>query len=163
MMTHILLNAAFIGVGATAFMDLIALAQKRILSQQSLNYGMVGRWFGHLIRGKFRHHPISASQSIPFERVTGWSLHYLIGIVFALGFLALVGDGWLEAPSLLPALEFGALTVLAPFLVLQPGMGAGLFARNMPNPSIARLKSLFAHFSFGMGLWVSAVCACVFF
>jgi hypothetical protein len=120
MATQIFMNAALIGVGATAFMDLIALAQKHVLSQQPLNYAMVGRWFGHMIRGKFVHRPISASRPIPFERVTGWSSHYLIGVLFALAFLALVGDGWLKAPSLLPALAFGALTVLAPFLVVQP-------------------------------------------
>ncbi|WP_281954491.1 DUF2938 domain-containing protein [Pseudophaeobacter arcticus] len=162
MVTQIFMNAALIGVGATAFMDLIALAQKHVLSQQPLNYAMVGRWFGHMIRGKFVHRPISASRPIPFERVTGWSSHYLIGVLFALAFLALVGDGWLKAPSLLPALAFGALTVLAPFLVVQPGMGAGLFARNLPNPNVARLKSAFAHLSFGIGLWAAACCASAF-
>ncbi len=63
---------------------------------------------------------------------------------------------------MLPALAFGVLTVLAPFLVLQPGMGAGLFARNTPKPNNARLKSFVAHLSFGIGLWVAAICVSKF-
>lgn len=60
-------------------------------------------------------------------------------------------------PRLDIALAFGAVTVLAPFLVLQPAMGAGLAARRTPRPGIARLKSLLAHLSFGAGLWVAAI------
>ncbi|NRB17255.1 MAG: DUF2938 domain-containing protein [Rhodobacteraceae bacterium] len=151
-------SAVLIGIGATVFMDLIALAQKHILSQQSLNYAMVGRWLGHMVQRRFIHRPISASEPVQLEGLFGWSAHYLIGVIFALGFLAIVGQGWLEAPSLLPALKFGALTVVAPFLILQPCMGAGLAARFMPNPHVARLKSFFAHLSFGIGLWVAAIC-----
>ncbi|WP_120631375.1 DUF2938 domain-containing protein [Ruegeria sp. EL01] len=163
MATNIILNAAIIGTGATAFMDLIALIQKHILSQQSLNYAMVGRWLGHVTQGRIVHRPISASRPIPFEGFLGWSMHYLIGVFFAFGFIILVGHNWLETPSLLPALVFGVFTVFAPFLVLQPGLGAGLFARRLPSPNVARLKSVFAHFSFGMGLWVAAICASMFF
>ncbi|RBW63339.1 DUF2938 domain-containing protein [Ruegeria sp. A3M17] len=156
MTTEIFFSAVLIGIGATAFMDVIALAQKLIFSQQSLNYAMVGRWLGHVAQGRFVHRHIMASDPVPAERLLGWSAHYLTGVVFALGFLAVVGRGWLEAPSLLPAIAFGILTVLAPFLILQPGMGAGLAARLTPEPRAARLKSVFAHLSFGIGLWVAA-------
>lgn len=149
-------SAAVIGIGATAFMDLVALVQKHVLSQQSLNYAMVGRWLGHVARGRLVHRPISASEPIARESAIGWCAHYLIGIVFAAAFLALVGQGWLESVSLVPALAFGAMTVLAPFLILQPGMGAGLAARCMPNPNAARLKSILAHLSFGLGIWLTA-------
>lgn len=158
MTTDIFLSALLIGIGATAFMDLIAFAQKHLLSQPSLNYAMVGRWLGHAIQGRLLHRPISASPPIPAERLLGWSAHYLIGVLFALGFIAVVGQNWLEAPSLFPAMTFGGLTVLAPFLILQPGMGAGLAARLMPNPNVSRLKSFFAHLSFGFGLWFAALC-----
>ncbi|WP_298856054.1 DUF2938 domain-containing protein [uncultured Ruegeria sp.] len=158
MTTEILFSAVLIGIGATTFMDMVALSQKLIFSQQSLNYAMVGRWLGHVAQGRFFHRPIMASDPVPAERLLGWSAHYLTGIVFALGFLAVIGRGWLEEPSLLPAIAFGILTVLAPFLILQPGMGAGLAARLMPDPNTARLKSVCAHLSFGIGLWVTAVC-----
>jgi hypothetical protein len=87
----------------------------------------------------------------------GWIAHYLIGVAFAAMFLVLVGAGWLSRPALVPALVFGVMTVLVPFLVLQPGMGAGIAARKLPEPNAARLRSLFAHFSFGLGLWITGL------
>lgn len=156
MTTGFFYSAVLIGIGATAFMDMVALFQKLIFSQQSLNYAMVGRWLGHAAQGRIVHRHITASDPVPAERLLGWSAHYLTGVLFALGFLAVVGRGWLETPSLLPAIAFGILTVLAPFLILQPGMGAGLAARLTPDPRAARLKSVFAHLSFGIGLWIAA-------
>lgn len=151
-------SAVLIGVGATAFMDLIAFAQKHMLSQQTLNYAMVGRWIGHMTQGRVIHRPISASEAVRLEGLLGWSAHYLIGVVFALIFLNLVDESWLMSPTLMPAAIFGVLTVLAPFVILQPGMGAGLAARHTPNPNVARARSLFAHLSFGVGLWIAALC-----
>ncbi|WP_301271174.1 DUF2938 family protein [Halomonas sp. DN3] len=72
-------------------------------------------------------------------------------------FLVLVGSDWQQRPAFVSALVFGVVTVLAPFLVLQPGLGAGIAARRTPQPNIARLRSLTAHASFGIGLWVSGL------
>ncbi|KAA0921133.1 DUF2938 domain-containing protein [Aquicoccus porphyridii] len=156
-MGELLLESLILGVGATLFMDLVALALRYGVGVQPLDYALVGRWFGHLLRGQVRHRPITASPVITGERWIGWVMHYLIGVVFAVVFLTGVGEGWLATPRLDIALAFGAVTVLAPFLVLQPAMGAGLAARRTPRPGIARLKSLLAHLSFGMGLWVAAI------
>ncbi|AGI70272.1 hypothetical protein OAN307_63p00550 (plasmid) [Octadecabacter antarcticus 307] len=157
-MDKVLLDGFAIGIGATLFMDLVALFLKQSLSIQPLNYSLVGRLFVHLLQGRVRHNPITASPARSYESLIGWTLHYLIGVVFVLIFLSFVGDEWLITPRLGPALAFGALTVIVPFLILQPGMGAGLAARLTPRPSIARLKSLLAHLSFGAGIWVSAIC-----
>lgn len=162
MMLGILPSAVVIGIGATAFMDLVALIQKHLFSQSSLNYALVGRWLVYVGRRRIVHRPISASKPVAGERAIGWGAHYLIGIVFALAFLLLVGPGWLDSVSLFPALAFGGVTVLAPFLIIQPSMGAGLAARRMPNPSAARLKSILAHLSFGLGMWLTARCLSVF-
>ncbi|PJI84570.1 Protein of unknown function (DUF2938) [Yoonia maricola] len=150
-------NAVLIGIGATAFMDLVALAQRYFLAQQSLNYAMVGRWLGHVLRGRFVHRPISASEPVILERAIGWGAHYLIGVSFAAIFLLFMGQDWLIFESLTPALIFGGMTVLAPFLIIQPGMGAGLAARCLPNPTVARFKTVLAHLSFGFGMWLTAI------
>lgn len=153
-----LLDAVVVGLGATLFMDFVAVILNRSLGIQPLNYALVGRWLVYLTRGQVFHRPITKSPTVGCEKPIGWSLHYLIGIVFAFAFLTWTGKGWLAAPRLVPALAFGALTVLAPFLILQPGMGAGLAARCTPRPSISRLKSLLAHLSFGAGLWLMGSC-----
>lgn len=156
-MTSLLIDALLLGAGATAFMDIVALVQNRLFGIPSLNYAMVGRWFGHLLGGAFIHRPIGKSRPIRGEAALGWIAHYLIGVAFAAMFLVLVGAGWLSRPALMPALVFGVMTVLVPFLVLQPGMGAGIAARKLPEPNAARLRSLFAHFSFGLGLWITGL------
>jgi hypothetical protein len=87
----------------------------------------------------------------------GWIAHYVIGAVYAIVLVALVSGNWLAQPTLLPALFFGVVTVLAPFLVMQPSFGLGIAASRTPNPTQARLRSLMAHTAFGVGLYVCAV------
>ena len=48
-----------------------------------------------------------------------------------------------------------AFCVAAPFLLMQPGMGAGIAASRMPSPASARLQSLITHTVFGCGLYVA--------
>lgn len=149
-------DAVLIGVGATAVMDLWALLQRRLLGIPSLDFAMVGRWLGHLPRGRFRHDGIGRSAVVGGERALGWTAHYLIGVIFAGLLLAVAGVDWVRAPTLLPALAFGILSVAAPFFILQPGMGAGIAASKTPAPGKARLRSLVAHSVFGLGLYLAA-------
>jgi hypothetical protein len=93
---------------------------------------------------------------VPHERVIGWSVHYLTGIAFAAGLVLVRGTEWLAQPTLAPALLFGIATVGAPFLLMQPGMGAGVASRRTPNPTAARVQSVLTHAVFGLGLWVAA-------
>jgi hypothetical protein len=67
------------------------------------------------------------------------------------------GPDWFRAPTLLAALGVGVATVLAPWLMLQPGMGAGLFARRAARPWQVRFHSFLTHALFGLGLYASAV------
>ena len=60
-------------------------------------------------------------------------------------------------PTLEPALVLGMATVVAPFFILQPGMGAGIAASKTPNPNNARLHSIINHVVFGVGLYLSAM------
>jgi hypothetical protein len=83
-------------------------------------------------------------------------VHYLIGIAFAAALLAIWGLDWARRPTLAPALIVGIVTVLAPFLVMQPGMGAGIAASRTPRPAAARIQSLITHTLFGLGLYASA-------
>ncbi|WP_047249540.1 DUF2938 domain-containing protein [Chromobacterium subtsugae] len=149
-----------IGVGATLLMDGWAWLQNRLLATSTLDYALVGRWIGHLARGKLSHPGIAKAAPIRGEALLGWSAHYLIGILFAALLLAIAGPEWARRPTLAPALLTGALTLAAPFLILQPGMGAGLAARNTPQPNAVRLRSLSAHMSFGIGLYASAGMLC---
>jgi hypothetical protein len=117
---------------------------------------MVGRWLGHLRHGRLSHDNIATTAPIAHEGMIGWAAHYAIGIAFASLLLAISGLDWARDPSLPPALIVGLATVVAPFLILQPAFGAGIAASRTPRPAIARLRSIEAHLSFGIGLYLAA-------
>ena len=152
-------SALFIGTGATLAMDLWTLARRRLFGTPLADYALVGRWFAHMARGRFRHARIAAAPPVPGERVIGWTAHYLIGIAFAGVLLAICGLAWARQPTLAPALSLGIATVAAPFLLMQPGMGAGIAASRTPRPNAARLQSLVTHTIFGLGLYVAGQAA----
>ncbi|MDH0338153.1 DUF2938 domain-containing protein [Metapseudomonas otitidis] len=146
-----------IGVGATLVMDLWGWLLRRLTGNAGLDYALVGRWVGHMPRGRFRHAGIGRAAPVRGERVLGWTCHYLIGIGFAALLVAVAGPAWLCRPSLWPALVFGLLSVAAPFLVMQPAFGLGIAAARTPEPLKARLRSLRTHLVFGLGLYLAAL------
>lgn len=151
----VIASALFVGCGATAVMDGWSILRKRLLGIPPLDYALVGRWFAYLPRGRFVHRPIAVSPPVHGERMLGWIAHYGSGVAFAGVLLAIFGVEWLCRPTIGPALIVGIGTIVAPFLLLQPGMGAGIAARRTPRPNAARLQSLITHTVFGFGLYAA--------
>jgi Protein of unknown function (DUF2938) len=152
-----ILAAVATGIGATLIMDLWNLFLKRAFGIPSLNYCWLGRWLRHMPEGRFRHANIAAAAPKRLECPAGWVAHYSIGIGLALLFVALASPGWLERPTVLPALLYGIATVVFPFFILQPSLGLGLAGSRTPRPTQARLKSLATHSVFGAGLYLCAL------
>lgn len=149
-------RTVLIGAGATVVMDVWGLFQKHVLKSPPLDYRFLGRWIGSLTRGHIVHENIRQSAPIPGELAIGWCAHYLIGITFAGLLLIICGLAWARHPTLLPALVVGWATVVAPFFVLQPAMGAGVASSKTPHPHRARLRSLVTHTVYGLGLYLAA-------
>lgn len=155
-MAEFLLRAALIGAGATALLDLWNILLNRTLGLPLPNWGMIGRWFCHLPSGTLAHESIGASPGFSYELPAGWVAHYAVGILFAAA-LMVIWPGWARAPTLLPGLIVGWVTILCGWLILAPGMGAGIAASKTPNPTRARLMNLAGHTVFGFGLWGTAL------
>lgn len=153
--SEFVLRSVLIGVGATVALDLWSLLIARAFAAPPPNWALVGRWMGHLPRGRLVHDSIAGAARVPGERIIGWTAHYAIGVAFAALLLAVGGPDWLRAPTLLPALVVGVATVAAPFFILQPGMGAGVMSTKTPDPTAARLRSLLNHAVFGLGLYLA--------
>lgn len=149
-------RAVVIGVGATVVMDAWALLLRRF-GVPSLSFAFLGRWIGHVPRGRWMHEKIAAAAPVRGERIIGWGAHYTIGVTFAALLLKTFGLSWARSPTLLPALLVGIATVAAPLLVLQPAMGAGIASSRTSAPLFNAMKSLVTHTVYGFGLYLAAL------
>jgi hypothetical protein len=159
---EVALRAVCIGIGATVVFDLWARVLKRFFAMPAPNLGMLGRWLGHMPRGQFVHRNIAEASPVHGEVVIGRVAHYVIGIIFAASLIAVQGLDWARQPTLLPALAFGIITVVIPFFIMQPSLGAGVAASRTPDPNRARLQSMLGHTVFGVGLYLAALLSALF-
>lgn len=88
------------GIGATAIMDLWLILLKK-LNIPTLNFALLGRWIGHVIKGQWFHPAISKTAPIKRELALGWWTHYAIGISFSILLILITGTAWLYSPTLL--------------------------------------------------------------
>jgi len=150
-------QGAAIGVLATIGLDVWAAVVKYGLRLPTANWALVGRWFGHMPKGVFVHHAIADAAPVRNELAIGWIAHYVTGIVYGVSYLLIVRILLSTEPSLVSALTFGLATLVAPWLVMQPGMGAGVFASRAPRPGVVRLVNLSMHVTFGLCLYLAWV------
>ena len=151
------INTIFMGLGATLTFDLWALFLKYAFRITPSNFCLVGRWIRYLPEGIVRHSNIGTAPQKSRECLVGWIAHYMTGLTFAIVLVAFVGSNWLQHPTLIPALIFGIVTVLAPFFIMQPAFGLGIAASKTSNPIQARVRSLMNHIVFGIGLYLFAL------
>lgn len=149
-----ILSPIVIGIGATLTFDLWALFLKHTFKIAPSNFCLVGRWLRYMPEGIFRHANIGLTPQKSAECTVGWIAHYVVGILFAITFIAFVGKDWLQRPMLIPALVFGVITVSMPFFVMQPAFGLGVAASKTSNPVQSRLRSWMNHTVFGVGLYL---------
>lgn len=147
-------NALILGTGATLFMDVAGEVLKRVFAVPQLSYALVGRWVLLMREGRYFHNTILQTPPVAGERLVGYGAHYFIGIVFAGVMLSATGLQWMNGPTPAEPLLTGVLSLAAPFLLMQPPFGFGIAASKTPHPWTARARSLMAHLSFGLGLYV---------
>ena len=156
-MLTFLVQSLVIGTIGTLAMDLWALALNRTTGLALPNWGLVGRWFAWVPRGRIFHGDITATPPVQNEVAIGWLAHYATGIVYAAALIVLADADWTANPTFLPAFAVGMVTIAAGWFLLAPGMGAGWAASNTPNPAKSRLLNIAAHTAFALGLWAGAL------
>jgi Protein of unknown function (DUF2938) len=166
MNAQVVLIGAAIGVLATLIMDIgsildlrkgIAVTGLRRMGRR-MGWGLIGRWFGYLLRGKFRHTDILRTPPIPREVPLGLLVHYLIGIVLALAYIGILVVT--QTPStLLTAVVFGLATTVFPWFYLYPVWGYGWLGREPSGNYHKTRMSLYSHLVFGLGLalWMAVL------
>lgn len=153
----LLVRGVVMGMAGAALMDVWSAVLRRCFGIATLDYRLLGRWIGHFPNGRFVHERIGASAPVAGERALGWIAHYAIGVTFAFVLLAIWGRPWASSPSIWPALAVGLGTIVAPWFVMQPAMGAGFAGSKSPDPRATRLRNLGTHAVYGLGLYAAAV------
>ncbi len=62
-----LLPALRLGIGATALMDLWGALRQPLFGFARLDYALIGRWFGGMASGRFRHDAIATAPPVRGE------------------------------------------------------------------------------------------------
>ncbi|WP_171060871.1 DUF2938 family protein [Poseidonocella sp. HB161398] len=143
------------GIAATAFSDLWQRAAMRLCGQPAPGWGSVGRWVLGFAEGRFVDAELKSRPAKPGEDAAGWAFHYVVGAGYGLLYglaLALFG----LPSSFWAAILFGFVTLAGPMLLMKPAMGGGLFGLKASNPWPGLAKTVSAHVSFGLGLWIAA-------
>ena len=152
---NLFFRTLIIGALATGFMDIWGVIRKPLFGFPRADYRLVGRWFAYMPLGRFQHTSIASTPPMPGEHLIGWSVHYAIGISFAALLVWIGGSAWIARPTPGLAILVGVATVVAPLLLMQPGMGAGIAASRTLNPNANRLQTFLTHVVFGVGLYVA--------
>lgn len=153
----ILLRASIIGIGGTIALDVWANVLQRVTGSPATNWAMVGRWLGHMPKGKFRRDNMGAVVPVSGEALLGWAFHYAIGIGYGLLLIAFCGSAWLAAPTVTPPIVLSLVLLVAPYFVMMPGLGFGIAGSKTPKPAVTRIKSVLAHTMFGLGMYGTAL------
>ena len=159
-MSELVWRGIVIGIGATILMDLWALLLSCFPGQRRPDWAPAGRWFWHLGHGQVFHDDIGRSPAYAHEEALGWIGHYLVGALYGVILVLLMGPGWLAHPTFWPAWIWGIVTIAAGWFLLLPGMGLGWAGAATPAPGRTRLLGLIAHTVFGFGLFATALLVC---
>lgn len=153
----IVAEAVFMGVLATLLADAWHLVLKKLAKLPVANWAVIGRWVAWFFRGVVCHQDIMERAPVRGERLIGWVFHYVIGIIYGGIYLLIMQTGLGLPPTLLSALVFGMVTIIAPWFVMQPALGMGIMAIRTPDARIIRIVSVSTHMLFGVGLYLADV------
>jgi Protein of unknown function (DUF2938) len=146
-----------VGVIATLATDLWQLLLQAITGLPPMSWGLVGRWVAWILRGVFVHQAITAAPKIRGEIAIGWVFHYAVGILYAALYIAIIRLAFGSEPTLISALAFALVLLVAPWFVMQPALGLGFFATRTPKPAATRVRNVAVHTVFGLGLYLGAI------
>jgi hypothetical protein len=146
-------TAAIAGVLATYGMDVAA---RRVIAP-ALGKGPsggLGRWLGHMLRGRFTHEDITKAEPIPHEAGIGMAAHYAIGLVLGAGYALLLRVPQPRPSSLPRATAYGIATTVFPWFWMFPARGQGVMGLRDGDLRVPAF-ALGSHVAYGLGLGVA--------
>ena len=149
-----LVRVLLAGVLATMTMDLVSALGRFLGVLGGVRPELFARWIGLALRGDVVHPDIATAPDTPVPLGIALAIHYLIGIVLAAGYVALVGRARGRLGPI-HAVAYGVATSVFAWLVMFPAMGFGVLG--LEGPSDARLfrTSIINHLAYGLGLGIA--------
>ncbi|UPJ50511.1 DUF2938 family protein [Bradyrhizobium sp. 200] len=148
------IESTVVGSIATLVADLWYRLLQAVVGIPRANWGLVRRWVAGFPRGVV-HRPITATPPVRGELAIGWTFHYAVGIAYAALYLVILRSSLGSEPTLLSAVAFGLIVLVAPWFVMQPALGLGFMAAHTP-PTAVRSLNISVHAWFGVGLYLGA-------
>ncbi len=144
------------GVMATATMDILGALARGAHIVTPLPPALIGRWAAAVARGQPLHANIKDATPVDHELAIALLTHYIVGIAFAALYLFATMRLGVSPRSVIPAVTFGLVTCVFPWLLMFPAMGFGVFGTRGPAETQLFLSSLASHVAFGIGIWLGA-------
>lgn len=154
-MNDLAINMVVAGIFATVMLDIWQRVLYAATGIPPTNWGMIGRWFGHMKGGRLMHVAIGDAAPVANEATIGWIMHYLIGLAYGVVYVGLMVAQF-GAPTLLNGFLFGLASVVIPWFLMQPCLGIGIMGAKASNPNIPRYSALAAHCIYGVALYVGS-------
>lgn len=148
-----LARSAVAGVLATYVMDV---AGRRVVAP-ALGKGPsggLGRWVGHMLRGRFTHEDITEAERIPHEAGIGMAAHYAIGLALGASYALLLRVPQPRQSSLPRATAYGLATTVFPWFWMFPARGQGVMGLRDGDLRVPAF-ALCTHVAYGLGLGVA--------
>ena len=147
------LAAAAAGLVATYAMDVAG----RKIVEPALGKGPsggLGRWIGHMLRGRFTHDDITMAAPVAHEATIGTAAHYAIGLILGAGYAVLLRIPDAGQNSLPRATAYGIATTVFPWFWMFPARGQGVMGLRDRDPRVPAF-ALCTHIAYGLGLGVA--------
>ena len=120
--------------------------------------GGLGRWIGHMPKGRFTHEDITKAEPIPHEAGIGAAAHYAIGLALGVGYVLLLRVPQRRRSSLPAATAYGIATTAFPWFWMFPARGQGLMGLRGGDLRVPTF-ALCTHIAYGVGLGVGLAVA----
>jgi hypothetical protein len=116
--------------------------------------GGLGRWIGHMLKGRFTHEDIATATPVAHEAGIGMAAHYAIGLILGAGYALLLRVPQTRRSSLPRAVTYGVATTVFPWFWMFPARGQGVMGLREGDPRVPAF-ALCTHAAYGLGLGVA--------
>lgn len=153
-----IINYILAGIFATAIIDISGILLNKIFGLPKTEWRFIGRWVFYMKDMKFTHGMnnghISRYSIAKNELLIGWIFHYMVGVLFSV--IYFIGETKLlgYVPNIVSATIFGIFTLVAPWFIMSPCLGNGVFFKKHPRKKLMRILSTLSHITFGQSLYL---------